>query len=187
GGDGCPGAGPRGPDRAPHGDASAPPPLGAADRGARLPEAVVARPVPLRARPAGHPLLPRGPGRAERGRLRRPAAGGRRRPRHHRGRGPGLAPPRDRHPDAAGAGPDGGAARLHEPDARGAGRERRRAGPVPSVRLRARRHPEGLLPGDQRGRDRHVGTRCGPARLRPAPRRHRGCAAGSHRGGGGAV
>ena len=53
-----------------------------------------------------------------------------------------------------------------EPHARGAGEQRRRAGDVPAVRLRARRRAQGLLRRDQRGRDRDVGPRRRHRRVR---------------------
>ena len=60
------------------------------------------------------------------------------RPRHQRRRRPGPAPPQDRHPPAAHAGPPGPPAGAQEPHARGAGQQPRRPGDVPRVRVRAR-------------------------------------------------
>ena len=57
-----------------------------------------------------------------------------------------------------------------EPDARGAAVEQGRAGPVPQVRLLSGRRAQELLPGDERGRARHVGPRGQHTRVRGAAR-----------------
>ena len=59
---------------------------------------------------------------------------------------------------------------AREPDPRGPAVEQGRAGPVPAVRLRSGRRAQGLLPGDERGRARHVGPRGRHARVRRAAR-----------------
>src|SRR3954466_14857195 len=83
---------------------------------------------------------------------------------------PARAPAGPRRPPAARAEPPGHRARRPEPHARGPREQRRRAVDVPTVRVCTGRDPQGLLRGDRRGRDRHVGARHRLGRARRAPR-----------------
>ena len=147
-------------------DAPTPPPRRAAHRGAGVPPPVVVRPVRERARPAGVALLRGGPRGTHAGGLRRDARQRGGRAHHQRGRRPRLAPPPHRHPPAAGAGQRGPGPGPPQPHARGAGEQPRRPGALPPLRVRARGHPQGLLPRDPRGRLDHVGPRHRPGALR---------------------